>query len=220
MKEKLTASIMLGIIVLFGFSALGVILFGVQQFKIASQLAGADQVSHLSHILVRQQASLFSALLINNAQSEKLNENLENLVQQRFVLDASLYNAQGKLLAQSAAAEKLRERLGLDKNLQRQIMTQQIVEPIYSDSGIQGFLRVTMDGQYEQSSQGKIDRIFHQLYGGFIVVFLLGALLASSIHYFIGYYRRTNPSAYNLRKTLDLPIKSGSRRFHQRRRRA
>lgn len=207
-------------IVFLCLGALAIILFGVNQFKLGSQLASVNQVSNLSHILVRQQANLFSVLLLNNAQSEKLTENLDNLVQEHFVLDASIYNAEGKLLAQSSDSESLRKRLGLEQKEEPQNMAQQIVEPIYSNSGIQGFLRVTFDGLYAQSSQSKINQIFRQLYGELILVFLLGVLLASSIHYFINHYRRAYRKTHEPKRAVTLPVKSNTQRFHQRRRRA
>ncbi|MCQ9121699.1 hemolysin regulation protein AhpA [Rodentibacter pneumotropicus] len=218
-KEKLTKSVMLVLILIFCFGALAVILFGVQQFKIGSQFANVNQVANLSHILVRQQANLFSVLLVNNAEAEKLTENLDNFVQEHFVLDASIYNAQGKLLAQSTESESLRLRLGLETNEEKNT-GQQIVEPIYSNLGIQGFLRVTFDGQYAQTSQGKINQIFRQLYGELIVVFLLGVVLASSIHYFLSHYRRAYRKSNEPKKLVNLPIKSNIQRYCQRRRRA
>lgn len=60
-----------------------------------------NQVANLSHILVRQQANLFSVLLTNNAKSDQLVENLDNLVKENFVLDATIYDYNGKELAQS-----------------------------------------------------------------------------------------------------------------------
>lgn len=168
---------------------------------------------------MRQQANLFSVLLVNNAEAEKLTENLDNFVQEHFVLDASIYNAQGKLLAQSTESESLRLRLGLETNEEKNT-GQQIVEPIYSNLGIQGFLRVTFDGQYAQTSQGKINQIFRQLYGELIVVFLLGVVLASSIHYFLSHYRRAYRKSNEPKKLVNLPIKSNIQRYRQRRRRA
>ncbi|OOF53808.1 YtjB family periplasmic protein [Rodentibacter genomosp. 2] len=217
-KEKLTKSVMLVLIVIFCFTALVIILFGIQQFKISSQFANVNQVFNLSHILVRQQANLFSVLLVNNAKSEKLTENLDNFVQEHFVLDAAIYNVQGKLLAQSTGSESLRSRLGLETNKEENT-NQQIVEPIYSNLGIQGFLRVTFDGQYAQTSQSKINQIFRRLYGELIVVFLLGVVLASSIHYFLSHYRRAYRKAGESKKALNLPVKSNIQRYRQRRRR-
>ena len=199
---------MLATIIVLSLTALGVILFGVKQFKLSSQFASVNQVANISHILVRQQANLFSVLLTNNAKTEQLTDNLDQIVKEDFILDASLYDGEGKLLAQSRETHN-----SPDEN------NQQIVEPLYAQSGIKGFLRVTIDAQYTQSNQSKINHIFHQLYGELIIVFLLGAVMASSIHYFLSHYRRTYRKPKEKKSTVNLKVKSSSARFHQRRRR-
>ena len=199
---------MLATIIVLSLTALSVILFGVEQFKLSSQFASVNQVANISHILVRQQANLFSVLLTNNAKTEQLTDNLDQIVKEDFILDASLYDGEGKLLAQSRET-----RNSPDEN------NQQIVEPLYTQSGIKGFLRVTIDAQYTQSNQSKINQIFHQLYGELIIVFLLGAVMASSIHYFLSHYRRTYRKPKEKKSTVNLKVKSSSTRFHQRRRR-
>lgn len=199
---------MLATIIVLSLTALAVILFGVKQFKLSSQFASVNQVANISHILVRQQANLFSVLLTNNAKTEQLTDNLDQIVKEDFILDASLYDGEGKLLAQSREM-----RNSLDVN------NQQIVEPLYAQSGIKGFLRVTIDSQYTQSNQSKINQIFHQLYGELIIVFLLGAVMASSIHYFLSHYRRTYRKSKEKKSAVNLKVKSSSTRFHQRRRR-
>ena len=220
-KEKLQKSLMFGLIVLLCIGAMAVILFGVKQFKIGSQLSSVNQVANLSHILVRQQANLFSVLLTNNAKSDQLVENLDNLVKENFVLDATIYDYNGKELAQSTNTGNLREQLGLEHKNEGEFSTQQIVEPIYSASNnaVRGFLRVTFDAQYAQTTQSKINQVFHRLYGEIVVVFLLGALFASSIHYFLSHYRRTYLKPVETKTVVNLQGKSSSQRFHQRRRR-
>ena len=199
---------MLATIIVLSLTALGVILFGVKQFKLSSQFASVNQVANISHILVRQQANLFSVLLTNNAKTEQLTDNLDQIVKEDFILDASLYDGEGKLLAQSREM-----RNSPDEN------NQQIVEPLYAQSGIKGFLHVTIDAQYTQANQSKINQIFHQLYGELIIVFLLGAVMASSIHYFLSHYRRTYRKSKEKKSAVNLKVKSSSTRFHQRRRR-
>lgn len=199
---------MLATIIVLSLTALGVILFGVKQFKLSSQFASVNQVANISHILVRQQANLFSVLLTNNAKTEQLTDNLDQIVKEDFILDASLYDGEGKLLAQSREM-----RNSPDAN------NQQIVEPLYAQGGIKGFLRVTIDTQYTQSNQSKINQIFHQLYGELIIVFLLGAVMASSIHYFLSHYRRTYRKPKEKKSAVNLKVKSSSAHFHQRRRR-
>ena len=216
-KEKLQKSLMFGLIVLLCIGAMVVILFGVKQFKIGSQLSSVNQVANLSHTLVRQQANLFSVLLTNNAKSDQLIENLDNLVKEDFVLDATIYDYNGKELAQSTNTGNLREQLGLEHKNEGEFSTQQIVEPIYSASNnaVRGFLRVTFDAQYAQTTQNKINQVFHRLYGEIVVV----SLFASSIHYFLSHYRRTYRKPVETKTVVNLQGKSSSQRFHQRRRR-
>ncbi|KYK89601.1 AhpA [Aggregatibacter actinomycetemcomitans serotype d str. SA508] len=207
-------------IVLLCAGIMAIILFGVKQFKIGSQLASVNQVANLSHLLVRQQANLFSMLLMNNAKTERLVENLDNFAKEEFVLDAAVYARNGELLAQSTNSSDMRSLLGLDKKEENEKDSQQIVEPIYSPNGVEGFLRVTFDAKYGQTTQSKINQIFHRLYGEIIIVFLAGILLASSLHYFLSHYRRS--CIHVVEKTPVLRNKttqSMSKLFHQRRRR-
>ena len=200
---------------------MAVILFGVKQFQIGSQLASINQVANLSHLLIRQQANLFSMLLVNDAKAEQLTENLENLTKENFVLDASIYAYNGELLAQTGNSLNLRHRLGMGgEEYINNSDTQQIVEPIYSVDGVQGFLRVTFDTRYGQTTQNKIDQIFHKLYGELIVVFLVGVLLASSVHYFLSHYRRARRAQIVVVETPVKEVKTTSaQNFHRRRRR-
>ncbi|WP_040976973.1 YtjB family periplasmic protein [Necropsobacter massiliensis] len=219
-KEKVVKTSMIITIILLCVAVMAVILFGVKQFKIGSQLASINQVANLSHLLVRQQANLFSMLLVNNAKPERLTENLDNFAKEAFVLDASVYGSDGKLLAQSTDSQGLRTQLGLGDAQQKDIGTQQIVEPIYSPNGIEGFLRITFDTKYGQTTQNKINRIFHQLYGELIVVFLAGVLAASSVHYFLSHYRRAHRRVQEVKPAVK-PSRSsrGSLNFHRRRKR-
>ncbi len=196
-----------------------VILFGIKQFQIGSQLASVNQVANLSHLLVRQQANLFSVLLVNDAETEQLTENLENLAKEDFVLDASIYTNNGALLAQTGNSVNLRYQLGLEAEYRENTSTQQIVEPIYSPNGIEGFLRITFDTKYGQTTQNKIDQIFHQLYGELIVVFLAGILLASSMHYFLSHYRRARRHQMESMVTVKEHKSTNVQNFHRRRRR-
>lgn len=198
---------------------MAVILFGIKQFQIGSQLASVNQVANLSHLLVRQQANLFSVLLVNDAETEQLTENLENLAKEDFVLDASVYTNNGALLAQTGNSVNLRYQLGLEEEYRENTSTQQIVEPIYSPNGIEGFLRITFDTKYGQTTQNKIDQIFHQLYGELIVVFLAGILLASSMHYFLSHYRRARRHQMESMVTVKEHKSTNVQNFHRRRRR-
>ncbi|MBN6065215.1 hemolysin regulation protein AhpA [Aggregatibacter actinomycetemcomitans] len=220
-KEKMIKFMMFFGIMLLCAGIMAIILFGVKQFKIGSQLASVNQVANLSHLLARQQANLFSMLLVNNAKTERLVENLDNFAKEEFVLDAAVYARNGELLAQSTNSSDMRSLLGLDKKEEKETDSQQIVEPIYSPNGVEGFLRVTFDAKYGQTTQSKINQIFHRLYGEIIIVFLAGILLASSLHYFLSHYRRSRIHVVEKTPVLrNKTTQSMSKLFHQRRRRA
>ncbi|WGE87737.1 YtjB family periplasmic protein [Actinobacillus equuli subsp. haemolyticus] len=207
---------------LAGISALcvmvvSVILSGVNQFKLGSQLASVNQVSNLSHLLVRRQANLFSLMLVKNVKNEDLIEALDTFSKEDFVIDASLYSPSGTLIAQSHNALEFKSLLKQDKTEEnaQQLATQQIVEPIFSQQDLVGFLRVTFDAEYGQTTKSKVERIFHQLYGQLIILVLAGILLASSYHYF---FRRKSVVIHSSVKLPTTKTKTQTQRFHSRRR--
>ncbi|KGQ27390.1 YtjB family periplasmic protein [Gallibacterium anatis] len=215
-REKSVKILLLIAILLVSGFTIAIILFGINQFKFGSQLASINQVSNLSHILVRQQANLFSSLLNNNVSAEKLADQLTALSREKFVLDASVYSGNGELLAQSRNALNLRQQLGLEGEKSPQ-QTQQIVEPIFDGNSVIGFLRVTFDGQYGQTSESKINQQFRYLYAEVIVILLVGALIASSLHYFFRRRKIKLVPMRTLRKSQENQQRSKS--FHQQRRR-
>ena len=80
-----------------------------------------------------------------------------------------------------------------------------------------GFLRVTFDGQYGQTSESKINQQFRYLYAEVIVILLVGALIASSLHYFFRRRKIKLVPMRTLRKNQE--NQQRSKAFHQQRRR-
>ncbi|RPE80802.1 membrane protein [Vespertiliibacter pulmonis] len=187
------------------------IITSINHFKIGSQLAGINQVANLSHLLVRQQAKLFSLMLIRNAKTEELAEALDTFSKEEFVIDATLYAPTGILIAQSHNTLKFTPTSQDMSNKQ----TQQIVEPILSQQNLVGFLRVTFDSQYGQTTQSKVNDLFHLLYGELIILFLTGGLFISCFYYFT--HKRVHIIHTPL-KLAQAENKSQTQRFHSRRR--
>lgn len=207
-REKLTKTLVFISTLAFCIATVSVILNGVHQFKVGSQLASISQVSNLAHVLVRQQANLFSLMLMKNTKNEELVEALDNFSKEEFVLDANLYAATGELLAQSQTSVALKERLN-EKN------TQQIVEPIFAKQALVGFLRVTFDAQYEDSTQVKVNKLFKQLYGELIILILTSILFSASLFY---HFRKKVSLIRTTSKPTVTTLKTQAKRFHSRRR--
>ncbi|KGQ69702.1 hemolysin regulation protein AhpA [Chelonobacter oris] len=219
-KEKVLKFALLLTIIVACAAIMSVILYGVKQFKVGSQLASINQVSYLSHTLVRQQANLMSVLLANNTKIESLVDSLDQFRLQEFVLDATVYSPQGNILAQSSHPFNVRARIGLDAGSAEDTEnTQQIVEPIRSASRLLGYLRVTFDTQYGQTTQDKINALFHHLYGELIIVFLCGVVVTSSIHYFLRRRRKILVVDTARKSVVNKNAARPTHRFHSKRRR-
>ncbi|MDW0616193.1 YtjB family periplasmic protein [Mannheimia haemolytica] len=210
-REKITKTLLLAGITLLCCGIVAVILMGVNQFKLGSQLASINQVSNLSHLLVRQQANIFSFLLVKNAKTDELVDALDSFAKEDFIIDANIYSPNGVLLAQSQNAKDLKVLLDSEQSAK----TQQIVEPIFSQQALVGFLRVTFDAEYGQTTKARVEQQFHQLYGEIIILLLTGILLASSINY---YFRRKIHHVQINPKPLMSQVKTQTQRFHSRRR--
>ena len=82
-----------------------------------------------------------------------------------------------------------------------------------------GHADFTFDAKYGQTTQSKINQIFHQLYGELIIVFLAGIVLASSIHYFLSHYRRAHRKALEPKPVVKINKITNTLNFHRRRKR-
>lgn len=210
-REKAIKISLLGLVVVVCLMVVAVITQGINHFKAGSQLAGINQVSNLSHLLVRQQAKLFSLMLAKNSNSEELTDALDLFAKEAFVIDATLYASNGVQLAKS------RDSLPFSPTPQENAenpQTQQIVEPIYLQQNLIGFLRVTFDMAYGQTTRSKVDELFHLLYGELIILFLAGGLCVSCFYYF----SRRNVQVTHSPRLAVKSDQSSSLRFHSRRR--
>ncbi|MGR5066872.1 MULTISPECIES: YtjB family periplasmic protein [Vibrio] len=135
---RILALILLGLMLFFTFKNSVVISKGNEKIQ-------AQQLETLSRVLISQ-ASLSASEMILNKDQERLLKLTNQLAQDRLVFDATIYNAQGVRLASSEGALSVREVLGLDTPLATaSIGRQQLVEPVFSDDAIIGFVRVTFE---------------------------------------------------------------------------
>lgn len=215
-REKLLKISAIGVTLVICMAVVGLILSGLNHFKVGSQLAGINHVSNLSHLLVRQQAKFFSLLLIKNSANEELVDALDTFAKEDFVIDATLYNTNGSMLAQSRHARPFQLNINPQTDQAPTPQpTQQIVEPIFNQQNLIGFLRVTFNAEYGQTTQSRVNALFHLLYGELIILFLAGGLFISCFYVF----RRRLPAVGHLpAKPQNIENKPASQRYHARRR--
>lgn len=105
----------------------------------------AQQLETLTKVLSSQAALSASEMIVQKDQ-EKLLKLTNQLAKERLVFDATVYDSEGVRLASSDKALTAREVLGLDPPLATAgIGRQQLVEPVFADNSIVGFIRITFE---------------------------------------------------------------------------
>ncbi|ASI95595.1 MULTISPECIES: YtjB family periplasmic protein [Vibrio] len=142
----------------------------------------AQQLETLTKVLISQ-ASLSASEMIINKDQERLLKLTNQLAQDRLVFDATIYDAEGIRLASSEKALSVREVLGLDTPLATaSIGRQQLVEPVYADNALIGFVRVTFetgrvtaisDHHYRKSDRYMYMMILMSFVGGMLFIMIL-----------------------------------------------
>lgn len=175
-KNKIKEWGLLFSIIISCFAILIIILRGVDNFKHLTLDKKTEEVSYLTHLLTKQQANVFSVLIFHNAKESELQHKLNEFVKEDIVVNASLYTADGRLLASSYSKKDV---------LVNDQQKQDIVEPIYYKDNLEGFLRVNLNRTYLPQTLKNMNRSFNYLYAQEIILFLVGGLLMMSIYHFI-----------------------------------
>lgn len=138
----------------------------------------ANQLETLTKVLISQ-AALSASEMIMQQDQERLLKLTNQLAIDNLVFDTAIYNSEGIRLASSDKAKPVREILGLDTPLETaRIGKQQLVEPVFHDGVIIGFVRITFEtGRVTAISDHfyrKSDRYMYSMVG---MSFIAGLLL-------------------------------------------
>lgn len=138
-----------------------------------------NQLETLTNMLVSQ-ASLSAGDMIVSQDQERLLKLTNQLAQDDLVTDATIYDVEGVKLAASDTAVSVREILGLDTPLQTaRIGKQQLVEPVFHDGSVIGFIRVTFEtGKLTAFSDHYYRKSDRYMYTMIALSFLAGGLIA------------------------------------------
>ncbi len=110
-----------------------------------NQQIQTKQLQTLTKLLISQAALSASDFLVTEDQ-EKLRYLANQLARDTLVSDATVYDNSGVKIASSTNAKTVRESLGMDTPLgSAGIGKQQLVEPIFSQDAIIGYVRITFE---------------------------------------------------------------------------
>ncbi|OBU10106.1 hypothetical protein AYY19_09835 [Photobacterium aquimaris] len=156
---------------------IGILQYGAALSQQNYQLL-SEQTQTLSQIIVRQ-AAQNAALDIENKDQDQLQLLVQNLATEPLILDASIYNLEGVVLAKTKAAMPLEQLTGLSTPLaMASIGRQQIAEPVLLNGHIIGFMRITLEhDKLLTHAYAKMATMTAIIRGLVIAALILGGLL-------------------------------------------
>ncbi|MEJ5064344.1 MULTISPECIES: YtjB family periplasmic protein [unclassified Erwinia] len=181
-KAKLKFRLHRTVIVLICLTLLVVLMQGASWFSLGHQMARSEQVEELAHTLTRQVAWTLTPLMDNpDDNHQKIIDSLDQMTHESRILDASLYDSEGSLIAHSGENINVRDRLALDGQRAGSYFNHQIVQPLASKDGPRGFLRVTLDTHVLVTEAKQVDNTTNILRLMMILALAIGIILSRTL---------------------------------------
>lgn len=170
------------VIILYCIAFIIVLMFSTAHFIKRQQSEQLAQSQALTHSLIKQIAlplvPLINKYSNNDDNNQQILSILQRLVQQPWVLDASVYLLDGTMIAQAGENVSVRERLDLDDTVLKPSNNQQLVEKIDDDDGPVGFLRLTIDSDALKPIEDRTDYTTHLIWFMIVLACVAGFIMA------------------------------------------
>lgn len=206
-KTKLTFRLHRTAIVLICLALLVLLMQGASYFSLSHQMARSEQIDELAQTLTRQVAFSLAPLLDQkDTDNQHIERILQQLTTQSRVLDASIYQLDGTLIANIGEQISVRDRLALDGKRVGSYFTHQLVEPIQIDKRLLGFIRVTLSTHALETESKQVDNTTNLLRLMILLALTIGIILAHTL--LQGRRSRWQQSPYLLTANAPLPENS------------
>lgn len=192
------------VIVLICLALLVALMQGASWFSQSHQQSRNIQLEELARTLARQVNYTLLPLMKSENTDEKRVENiLRQLTEESRILDASVYDDKGSLVARAGESVEVRDRLALDGKRAGSYFSQQIVEPIEDKSGLLGSLRITLDTHSLPTEAKQVDNTTNILRLMLLLALAIGIVLTRTLHQ--GKRTRWQQSPFLLTASKDVP---------------
>ncbi|MDW8844648.1 YtjB family periplasmic protein [Erwinia sp. MMLR14_017] len=181
-KAKLKFRLHRTVIVLVCLTLLVVLMQGASWFSLSHQMARSEQVDELARTLARQVAFSLTPLMENSDDNhQQISDIISQLTRDSRILDASVYDDDGTLLAHSGETINVRDRLALDGQRAGSYFNHQLVQSLDSAEGPRGFLRVTLDTHVLVTESKQVDNTTNILRLMMLLALAIGIILSRTL---------------------------------------
>jgi len=192
------------VIVLICLALLVALMQGASWFSQSHQQSRNIQLEELARTLARQvNYSLTPLMKSENPDEKRVGAILKQLTDDSRILDASVYDDKGEMVARAGESVDVRDRLALDGKRAGSYFSQQIVEPIEDKGGPLGYLRITLDTHSLPTEAKQVDNTTNILRLMLLLALAIGIVLTRTL--LQGKRTRWQQSPFLLTASKDVP---------------
>lgn len=181
-RAKLKFRLHRAVIVLICLALLVALMQGASWFSQSHQRQRNPQLEELARTLAWQVALNLAPLMRNETPDEKpISQLLAQLTTHSRILDASVYNEQGDLIAHAGENVDVRDRLALDGKKAGGYFNQQIVEPVQGKNEPLGWVRLTLDTHTLATEARQVDNTTNILRLMLLLSLAIGVVLTRTL---------------------------------------
>lgn len=181
-RAKLKFRLHRAVIVLSCLALLVALMQGASWFSQNHQRQRNPQLEELAHTLARQVSLNVAPLMRTETPDEKrIGQVLRLLTDESRILDASVYDNEGALIARAWEHVEVRDRLALDGKKAGGYFNQQLVEPIQGKNGPLGYLRLTLDTHTLATEAKQVDNTTNILRLMLLLSLAIGVVLTRTL---------------------------------------
>ena len=181
-RAKLKFRLHRAAIVLICLALLVALMQGASWFSQNSQRQRNPQMEELARSLAHQVTLNLAPLMRSETPDEKkIRQLLQQLTDNSRLLDASVYDEQGDLIAHAGESVEVRDRLALDGKKAGGYFNQQLVEPIQGRNEPLGYLRLTLDTHTLPTEAKQVDNTTNILRLMLLLSLAIGVVLTRTI---------------------------------------
>lgn len=199
------------VIVLICLALLVALMQGASWFSQSHQQSRNIQLEELARTLARQvNYTLLPLMKSENPDEKRVGAILKQLTDESRILDASVYDDKGEMVARAGESVEVRDRLALDGKRAGSYFSQQIVEPIEDKSGPLGYLRITLDTHSLPTEAKQVDNTTNILRLMLLLALAIGIVLTRTL--LQGKRTRWQQSPFLLTASKDVPEEDVSKK--------
>ena len=192
------------VIVLICLALLVALMQGASWFSQSHQQSRNIQLEELARPLARQvNYSLTPLMKSENPDEKRVGAILKQLTDDSRILDASVYDDKGEMVARAGESVGVRDRLAIDGKRAGSYFSQQIVEPIEDKGGPLGYLRITLDTHSLPTEAKQVDNTTNILRLMLLLALAIGIVLTRTL--LQGKRTRWQQSPFLLTASKDVP---------------